>query len=119
MKLSQLIHQANTVYDLRLRGGEKQELQRRLISAGFDSEINKPATSAVLDAILQTTDSLRSRRLATATTSLYSDMKTVTAAAANQDGCPRCGGRMKMVALVNDREAHYCGGCAITLPSRA
>jgi len=115
MKLSQLIQQADTVYDLELREDEKRDLQRRLVSAGYDADLSSSDTSKVLDAVLQTTDSLRSRR--NVAVASYSGMKVE--AAPEQDGCPRCHQGMKRVGLVNDRQADYCQTCAITLPVRA
>lgn len=115
MKLSQLIQQADTIYDLALGETDKRELQRRLASAGYESEFDSARTPDVIDAVLQTADSLRSRRnLAVAS---YSGLKVE--AAPQQDGCPRCHQQMKRVELVNDRNADYCQSCAITLPIRA
>jgi hypothetical protein len=118
MKLSNLIEQADTIYRLSLSQGEKQELQRRLVSAGYDKSIAPGRTSQLVDDVLQTTDHIRQRpQLATATTSLYSGMKVEAAPA--HDGCPRCQQPMKRVALLSERQADYCQGCAITLPLKA
>lgn len=118
MKLSKLVDQADTIYRLCLSVREKQELQRRLVSAGYGTDVKADCTSSLVDAVLQTTDSLRQRpQLATATTQLYSGMKTE--AVAQQDGCPRCRQPMKRVVLLSERTADYCQGCAITLPMKA
>ena len=118
MKLSKLVEQADTIYNLCLSVREKQELQRRLVSAGYDSDVPARTTSRLIDDVLQTTDSLRQRpHLATATTTVYSGMKIETTAAL--DGCPRCRQPMKRVALLSERQADYCQGCAITLPTKA
>ena len=116
MKLSQLICQADTTYGLGLQLSEKRELQRLLISAGYHTEFSPSKTSQVIDAVLQTTDNLRSRprRVAVAN---YSGLKVESAV--EHDGCPRCHQPMQQVALVNDRKADYCAACAITLPNRA
>ena len=117
MKLSQLIQQANDIYRLSLTASEKHELQRRLASAGFESDVGRQ-TPEVLDAVLQTADNLRQRpRLATATTQAYSAMKVE--AAAEHDGCPRCRQSMCRVVLIGERQADYCQACAITLPTKA
>lgn len=115
MKLSHLIKQANKIYDLALGDDETRELQRRLVAAGYDSTVSLSSTPAIIDAVLQTTDSLRSSRQVVA--SVYSGMKVE--AAAEQDGCPRCHQPMRRVELVNERRADYCQICAITLPTRA
>lgn len=118
MKLSKLIEQADTIYKLRLTSGEKQELQRRLVSAGYDQKVLPDRMSPLIDDVLQTTDSIRQRpQLATATTAVYSGMKVETTAA--HDGCPRCKQPMKRIMLLSERQADYCHGCAITLPMRA
>ena len=118
MKLSKLIDQADTIYRLCLSAREKHELQRRLVSAGYDQTVAPDRTSPLIDDVLQTTDSLRQRpQLATATTDLYSGMKVE--AAAGHDGCPRCQQPMKRITLLSERHADYCQGCAITLPTKA
>ena len=114
MKLSHLVQQANDTYRLGLNNEEKRELQRRLVSAGFEPNI-KHRTSEAIDAILQTTDHLRSRpQVATAT---YRGMKTEVVAG-HDEGCPRCRQGMHRVLLVSERQADYCQGCAIALPVR-
>jgi|GEM_PF-6602288 len=116
MKLSHLVRQANNIYQLHLTDEERRELHRRLISAGFESQIRPAETRDLLDAILQTTDHLRARpRMATATTRLYSGMKK-EAIAGQHDGCPRCQQTMQSVLLAAERQADYCQACAITLP---
>lgn len=114
MKLSHLIGQANDTYRLRLDETEKRELQRRLVSAGYHADCRTSQTSTVIDAVLQTTDGLRSRHSAVAS---YSGMKVE--AVGDLDGCPRCHQQMRRVELVDERHADYCGVCAITLPIRA
>lgn len=116
MKLSHLVQQANDIYQLGLNDEDKREVQRRLVSAGFEQKIEQP--SDAIDAVLQTTDHLRSRsKMATAATRMYSGMKTEVVAE-HQDGCPRCQQKMKRVMLVSERTADYCQACAITLPVR-
>lgn len=116
-KLANLVDQADSIYKLCLSAREKQELQRRLVSAGYDGDVAPAATPRLIDDVLQTTDSIRQRpQLATATTEVYSGMKVE--AAAGHDGCPRCRQPMKRISLLSERQADYCQGCAITLPMK-
>lgn len=115
MKLSRLIEQADDIYELKLGRSAKQELQRRLVSAGFRQTVTD--ASKAIDAILQTSDHLSGRRQMATAALAYSDMKRESVA--THDGCPRCHQRMQRIELVDARQADYCQSCAIALPVKA
>jgi len=119
MKLIRIIDQANDIYKLRLTRNERETLQYRLVGAGFCAQVGSNQVSAVIDAILQTTDHLRARpKLAVVTANSYSNLKSESVAAA--DGiCPRCHQPMRQVQLVGGRYASYCEACNVALPLRA
>lgn len=119
MKLTDIIDQANNTYALRLTSSERRTLQYRLVGAGYRAAVTSRQIGPALDAILQTTDHLRSRpRLAVATADTYGQMK-IESSAESTDGCPRCSQTMTQVGLVGDRIARYCPACNVTLPMRA
>lgn len=106
MKLSSLIVQANKTYALELSHHDVRNIYRRMKSAGYGDEVKSVA--GPLDAILRT-----ARRKPRAQ-SIYASMKREIVA--STDHCPRCHQTLRVVALLQDRRAHYCQGCAITLP---
>jgi hypothetical protein len=113
MTITSLVQDVNKTYKLNLTPTHQQEIVGKLRLMG--SNDGTPANQ-IVDRVLEFAKSQKQgfknyERLSART-------KVTAATFEPSKKCPKCGCRMTIVGLLNDRKAYYCASERITLPMK-